>query len=62
FAPIIAITMAVAIFTRHLGDIFTVGGSGGWSIELQALYLLGALALTCTGAGKFAASYKNKLD
>ncbi|MXV37098.1 DoxX family membrane protein [Flavobacteriaceae bacterium Ap0902] len=62
FSSLIVITMIVAIITRHFNDIFTLGGSGGWGIELQALYLLGALALTFTGAGRIAVSHKSKWD
>lgn len=51
---LIAITLLVAIFLAHSSQIFTVGETGGWAIELQALYFLGALAVFGLGAGKYA--------
>lgn len=58
----VAMTMVVAVFTRHSDDIFNLSGSGGLAIELQLLYFLGALALIFTGSGKYAVSHKNILD
>ena len=55
-------TMFVAIFLAHSGDIFSLTKSDGWAIELQALYLFGALALFFTGGGKMAVSSKNRWD
>lgn len=51
---LIVITMVVVIALAHMGDIFTLTQGGGWGIELQALYLFGALAIFGLGAGKYA--------
>ena len=52
-SALIAFTLFVAIILAHMGQIFTLSQSGGWAIELQALYLFGALALFGLGAGKY---------
>ncbi len=61
-ALIIAFNMATAIFLVHSADIFTLSDKGGLTIELPALFMLGALALVFSGAGKFAASTSSKFD
>lgn len=62
FSLFIMLTMVVAIYARHSLDVFSLSKSGGLGVELQMLYLLGALALMFTGAGKYAVSSKNKWD
>lgn len=42
----------------HVGDLFTLTATGGWAVELLGLYYFGALALVCTGGGKYALSNK----
>lgn len=50
-------TMAMAILSHTTGEnavpLFSLGGYGGWSFELQGLYLFGALAILIMGSGKF---------
>ncbi len=54
-AAALAGNMVVAILMAHLSTIFTVDPmTGGWTAELPALYLLGALALCFTGGGRYA--------
>jgi putative oxidoreductase len=53
-AGLISFTLLVAIILAHLKDIFALNQFGGWAIELQALYLLSALAIVGLGAGKYA--------
>lgn len=53
-AALIAFTLLVALFLAHRGQFFSLNETGGWMIELQALYLLGAIALVGLGAGKYA--------
>lgn len=53
-ALIIAINMVFAIFLAHPDDVFSLTQHGGWAIELQMFYLLGALAIVFTGSGKYA--------
>ncbi|WP_271711659.1 DoxX family protein [Marinigracilibium pacificum] len=55
-------TMIVAILTAHSSDIASLTKSGGWAIELPALYLFGALSLFFTGGGNRALSTGNKWD
>lgn len=50
------------MFLAHAKDIFTLNEYGGWAVELLGLYLLGAVALFFTGAGKFAVSSSNSWD
>lgn len=56
------ITMLTAIYLVHPTDIGVRTASGGWGIELQALFLYGALALFFTGGGKYAISNSHALD
>ncbi|MFD2940005.1 DoxX family protein [Flavobacterium notoginsengisoli] len=59
---ILAINCIVAIAVAHSKDIFSIGEQGGYANELITLYLLGAIALFFTGAGKYAISSTNKWD
>lgn len=61
-ALLLIATMIVAILVAHFGDILRLTESGGWALELQALYLFGALTLFFTGGGKYALSTKSKWD
>ena len=42
---IIAFNMLAAIFLAHKDTIFTLSEHGGWSIELQVLYLIAGVTL-----------------
>lgn len=52
-AWIVVINMLVAIWLVHMKDLGTLGKSGGWALELQGMFLFGALAVTFLGAGRF---------
>jgi putative oxidoreductase len=52
-AIVVVIDMVFAIALVHLGEFFTINRSGGWSLELQAMYLFGALAIAFLGAGRY---------
>jgi putative oxidoreductase len=52
-ALVAAINMGVAITLAHAGDVFKLGEQGGWAIELQGLFLFGALAVMLLGGGRF---------
>ncbi|MBI3368029.1 MAG: DoxX family protein [Burkholderiales bacterium] len=54
-ALIIAGHMATAVALAHVQQLLTLAPSGGWAVELQALYLFGALAVALLGAGRFSA-------
>jgi putative oxidoreductase len=53
FALLIAVNMMVAIALVHVDDIFMLGSSGGWSLELQGLFLGTALAVMLIGPGRY---------
>ena len=48
-AGLVAINMLVAIFLVHLGEIAQLNGQGGWALELQGMFLFGALAVALLG-------------
>jgi putative oxidoreductase len=52
-ALVAAINMGVAIALAHSADVFKLGEQGGWAIELQGLFLFGALAVMLLGGGRF---------
>jgi len=43
-AIVMAVNMVFAIFLAHAGDVFALR-RGAWAIELQALFLVGSLAV-----------------
>lgn len=53
---VFVVNMIVAVALVHPNDIFVLTNTGGWAIEMQGLYILGALTLVFTGAGKYAIS------
>ena len=52
-ALIVAFNMLVAIWLAHAGQIATIGKTGGWALELQGMFLFGAIAVAFLGAGRF---------
>lgn len=56
---VLAFNMLLAILLVHSSDIFTLNKFGGWAIELQALYLFGAISIFLLGAGKYTISANN---
>lgn len=52
-AWIIAINMVVALWLVHMKDLFVIEKSGGWALELQGMFLFGAIAVALLGAGRF---------
>ncbi|MDI3382651.1 DoxX family protein [Xenophilus aerolatus] len=51
-AGVVVINMLFAFGLVHMGQLFAVTGQGGWALELQGLYLFGALAIALLGAGR----------
>jgi putative oxidoreductase len=51
-AFLVAGNMVVAVLVRHTGDLFTLTPNGGYGLELQAFYLLSAVAIMALGAGR----------
>lgn len=54
-ALVVAVNMIVAIALMHSADIAMLSRSGGWAIELQALFLALALGVALLGPGRYAA-------
>ncbi|MDA8454046.1 DoxX family protein [Acidovorax sp. GBBC 3334] len=52
-AAIIFVNMLVAFGLVHMADLFSMTKQGGWALELQGMYLFGALAVMLLGAGRY---------
>ena len=52
-ALVVAINMVVALLLVHTAEFFTLAKTGGWALELQGMYLGGAIALVFLGAGRY---------
>ncbi|RJG06084.1 DoxX family protein [Noviherbaspirillum cavernae] len=52
-ALIIAVNMVFAIWLVHAAEVFTLNKQGGWSLELQGMFLVTAIALVFLGAGRY---------
>ncbi|HET9750461.1 MAG TPA: DoxX family protein [Casimicrobiaceae bacterium] len=52
-ALVVVIDIIVAIALVHAGELVTLNDTGGWSLELQGMYLFGALAIAFLGAGRY---------
>jgi putative oxidoreductase len=52
-AVIVAINMIVAVSLAHGAQLFTMGKTGGWALELQGFYFFTALAVALLGAGRY---------
>lgn len=50
---LIAANMVVAVLLAHTSHFWDLTNSGGWSLELQAMFLFGGLAVALLGAGRF---------
>jgi putative oxidoreductase len=55
-ALVLALNMVVAIWLVHLRDLFQIGQGGGYALELQLLYLVGAMSIALLGAGRYSVS------
>lgn len=53
-AVLIAANMLFAIGLVHSGELFALGRSGGWALELQGMFLFGAVAVALLGPGRYA--------
>jgi putative oxidoreductase len=51
-ALIVAGTMGMAVYLALSNQLWTVTEQGGWALELNALFFLGALALALLGPGR----------
>ena len=57
-ALLIVANMLVAVLATRGLDVFHLNPYGGWEIELEAFYGLGALAVLVFGAGAYSAAGK----
>ncbi|MEH3086431.1 MAG: DoxX family protein [Xylophilus ampelinus] len=52
-AWIVVVNMLFAFGLVHMKDLTALAGNGGWKLELQGMYLFGALAVALLGAGRY---------
>jgi putative oxidoreductase len=52
-ALVVVVNMIVAVLLVHTSQFFTTNQSGGWALELQAMYFAAGVVLALTGAGRF---------
>lgn len=52
-ALVVAINMIVALLLVHTSQFFSMSDTGGWALELQGLYLGGAVVVALLGAGRY---------
>lgn len=52
-ASVIAINMLAAILLVHTGDFMKLNQTGGWELELQAMFLATAIGVAMFGAGRY---------
>ncbi|CAM5451927.1 MAG: DoxX family protein [Pseudomonas sp.] len=52
-ALLIAGNMLFALLLAHRAELFTLAPTGGWALELQGMFLFGAVAVLLLGAGRF---------
>lgn len=52
-AAIIAVNMVFAVGLAHRSQFLDLGDTGGWALELQAMYLFTALAVAALGPGRY---------
>lgn len=57
-AVLIAINMLFAFSLVHGAELFSLGKSGGWALELQGMFLFTAIALALLGPGRFSLNDK----
>lgn len=55
-ALLVAVNMLFAFFLAHTNELLQLTRSGGWALELPGMFLFGAVAIFCLGAGRFSLS------
>lgn len=61
-ALLVAGTMAFVMIFIQPGKFGQIMPTGAWALEVQGLFLFGALAIFLAGGGKYAVSTKSKWD
>lgn len=51
-AALIAVNMLFAFVLAHMADLTSLNESGGWTLELQGMFLFTAIALVLMGPGR----------
>lgn len=57
-ALVVAGNMIVAVLLVHTAEFFTLNQTGGWALELQAMFFCSALAVAMLGAGRYSVAGK----
>ena len=57
-AALIAVNMLFAIGLAHMGQLGQVNEQGGWALELQGMFLFGAIAVSLLGPGRFSVNQR----
>lgn len=52
-ALVVTVNMLFAVGLAHMGDLGKLSKEGGWALELQAFYLVSAIAVALLGPGTF---------
>jgi putative oxidoreductase len=52
-AAILVVNMLFAIGLAHMNELFVLSKSGGWAIELQAMFLFASLSVALMGPGRY---------
>jgi putative oxidoreductase len=52
-ALVVVVNMIVALLLVHTRQFFTLNDTGGWALELQAMYFGAAVAVALLGAGRY---------
>lgn len=55
-AVLVALNMLVAIWLVHMGQLGQLNEQGGWALELQGMFLAGAIAIALLGPGGYSAN------
>jgi putative oxidoreductase len=55
---LIALNMLVAIALAHVGQLGQLNEQGGWALELQGMFLAGAIAVALLGPGSYGVNTK----
>ncbi|HEX2492231.1 MAG TPA: DoxX family protein [Steroidobacter sp.] len=57
-AVLIAVNMLFAFALAHRAQLFALGTTGGWALELQGMFLVAAIAAAVLGPGRFSLNGK----
>jgi putative oxidoreductase len=52
-ALVVVVNMIIALLLVHTSQFFTLNDTGGWALELQGMYLGGAIVVALLGAGRY---------